>query len=64
MTPAEKADFDRWAATVPVGDEDMSPEQQVELAEIVAELETGRARMVPHADVPGVLEAMTRSRAA
>ncbi|MFO0756341.1 MAG: hypothetical protein U0359_07615 [Byssovorax sp.] len=64
MTPAEKAEFDRWAATVPVGEEDMSPEQQAEFARIAAEFEAGRARMVAHADVPAALEEMARARAA
>jgi hypothetical protein len=52
------------AATVPVDDEKLSPEQEAEFAAIVAEFEAGRALMVPHEDVPAFLEQMARARRA
>lgn len=64
MTAAEKAELDRWAATVPTGEEDMSAEQQAEFAQIAADFEAGRARMIAHDDVPAVLGEMVRVRAA
>lgn len=36
----------------------MTPEQEAEFAEIVAEYEAGRARLVPHEDVPAALDAL------
>jgi hypothetical protein len=64
MTAAERADFDAWDATVAIGEDDMTPEQRAEFACVAAEFEAGRARMVPHEDVPAVLEEMARVRAA
>jgi hypothetical protein len=64
MTPKAKAELDRWAASVPVGEEDMTPEQRTEFAEIARDFEAGRARMVAHEDVPAALEAMARASAA
>lgn len=40
----------------------MTPEQEAEFAGIVAEYEAGRARLVPHEDVPAALEAIARTR--
>jgi hypothetical protein len=51
-------------ARAPLGEEDMTPEQQAEFAEIVAEYEAGRARLIPHEDVPAALEEIARTRGA
>src|SRR5262245_61639276 len=51
-------------ARAPIGEEDMTAEQQAEFAAIVAEYEGGRARLVPHEDVPAALEAIARARSA
>lgn len=51
-------------ARAPLGEEDMTPEQEAEFAGIVAEYEAGRARLVPHEDMPAALEAIARTRRA
>jgi hypothetical protein len=51
-------------ARAPLGEEDMTPEQQAEFAEVVAEYEAGRARLIPHEDVPVTLEEIARTRGA
>ncbi len=51
-------------ARAPLGEEDMTPEQQAEFAVIVAEYEGGRARLVLHDDVPAALEEIGRMRRA
>jgi hypothetical protein len=51
-------------ARAPLGEEDMTPEQQAEFAEIVAEYEAGRARLIPHEGVPAALEEIARTRGA
>lgn len=51
-------------ARAPLGEEDMTPEQEAEFAEIVAEYEAGRARLIPHEDVPVALEEIARTRSA
>jgi hypothetical protein len=38
----------------------LTPEQRAELDEQVAAIEAGRARLVPHEDLPAALEAMYR----
>ena len=43
--PFDVEEFDRWAATVPVDTEELSPEQEAEFAVIAAEYEAGRARI-------------------
>ncbi len=57
-------ELDRWAATIPRGEEDMSPEQQAEFADIAAEYEAGRAQLVPQDEVPEALEKIGRAHAA
>jgi hypothetical protein len=52
------------AARAPLGQEDMTPEQQAELAAIVAEFEAGRARMIRQEDMPEALEEIARARRA
>lgn len=51
-------------ARAPLGEEDMTPEQQAEFAKIVAEYEAGRSRLIPHEDVPAALEEIARARGA
>jgi len=51
-------------ARAPLGEEDMTPEQQAEFAEIVGEYEAGRARLIPHEGVPTALEEIARTRGA
>jgi Spy/CpxP family protein refolding chaperone len=38
----------------------LTPEQRAELDQQMEEIRAGRARLVPHADVPGVIEEMRR----
>ena len=56
MTRDERADFERWEATLPEGEDDMTPEQRAELAAIVVQYEAGTLPMVAHDDVPAFLE--------
>ncbi len=49
-------------ARAPRGEEDMSPEQQAELAAIAADFEAGRLRLVAHADMPKALEEIARAQ--
>jgi hypothetical protein len=51
-------------ARAPLGEEDMTPEQQAEFAEIVTEYEAGRARLIRHEDVPAALEEIALARSA
>jgi hypothetical protein len=46
----------------PVGAEDLTPEQQAEFDAIVAEFTAGRLRLIPNAQVPQVLEDLSRER--
>jgi 23S rRNA A2030 N6-methylase RlmJ len=48
----------------PRGEDDMTPEQHAEFAQIAAEYEAGRARLIAHENVPEALEEMTRTHAA
>jgi hypothetical protein len=64
MTAEERAAFERWEATLPEGEDDMTPEQRAEFAAVVAEYEAGTLPLVAHDDVPAFLEQMARSRAA
>jgi hypothetical protein len=41
--------------------EPFTPEQEAELAEDLEDIRAGRARLVPHADVPRVIEEMRRN---
>jgi hypothetical protein len=50
-------------ARAPVG-EPFTAEQEAELAQDEADIAAGRARLVRHEDVPEVLAAMARTRAA
>lgn len=60
MTAEEKAEFERWEATLPEGTDDMTPEQRAEFAAIAAQYEAGTLPMVAHDDVPAFLEQMAR----
>lgn len=51
-------------ARAPIGEEDMTSDQQAEFAEIVAEYRSGHARLIAHDEVPAALEAIGRSRGA
>jgi hypothetical protein len=53
-----------WEASLPEGEDDMTPEQRAELASIVVQYEAGTLPMVAHDDVPAFLEQMARDRAA
>jgi hypothetical protein len=64
MTAEERAEFERWEATLPEGEDDMTPEQRAEFAAIVAQYEAGTLPMVGHDDVPTFLEQIARARAA
>jgi hypothetical protein len=64
MTAEERAEFERWEATLPEGEDDMAPEQRGELVAIVAQYEAGTLPMVAHDDVPAFLEQMARERTA
>jgi Leu/Phe-tRNA-protein transferase len=64
MTAEERAEFERWEASLPEGEDDMTPEQRAELASIVAQYEAGTLPMVAHDDVPAFLEQMARERTA
>ena len=48
-------------ARAPVG-EPFTPEQQAELAQDLADIAAGRARLVAHDDVPAALDEMRRDR--
>ena len=63
MTAEERAEFERWEATLPEGEGDMTPEQRAEFAAVVAQYEAGTLPMVAHDDVPAFLERMARERA-
>jgi hypothetical protein len=64
MTAEERAELERWEATLPEGEDDMTPEQRAELAAIVAQYEAGTLPVVAQDDVPAFLEQMARARAA
>ena len=64
MTAEERAELERWEATLPEGEDDMTPEQRAEFAAIAAQHEAGTLPMVAHDDVPAFLEQMARERAA
>ncbi|MFO0761702.1 MAG: hypothetical protein U0359_34990 [Byssovorax sp.] len=64
MTSEERAAFERWEATLPEGEDDMTPDQRAELAAIVAQYEAGTLPMVAQDDVPAFLERMARERIA
>ncbi len=49
-------------ARAPLGEEDMTPDQQAAFAQIVADFEAGRARLVDNDDVPGLLYEMARAQ--
>lgn len=51
-------------ARAPLAEDDMTAEQRAELAEIVADYEAGRARLVRHEDVPAALEEIARAHRA
>ena len=63
MTAEERAEFERWEATLPEGEDDMTPERRAEFATIVAQYEAGTLPMVAHDDVPAFLEQMAREPA-
>jgi hypothetical protein len=63
MNGEERAEFERWEATLPEGKDDMTPEQRAEFSAIVAPYEAGTLPMVAHDDVPAFLEQMARERA-
>jgi hypothetical protein len=46
----------------PIGEEDMTTEQQAEFAAIVAEYEAGKARLVAFDDMPAALEEIHQAR--
>ncbi len=67
MATATPLHFDPVFAALdraPLGEDDMTPDQRAELAGILAEYEAGRARLVPHEDVPAALEEIARMRTA
>jgi hypothetical protein len=64
MTVEERAAFERWEATLPEGEDDMTPEQRAEFAAIVAQYDAGALPMVAHDDVPAFLGQMARGRSA
>jgi hypothetical protein len=64
MLADERAELERWEATLPEGEDDMTPEQRAELTALVAQYDAGTLPMVAHDDVPAVLERMARERAA
>ena len=49
-------------ARAPIGEEDMTPDQQAAFAQIVAEFEAVRARLVDNDDVPALLYEMAQAR--
>ena len=63
MTAAERAELERWEATLPEGEDDMTPEQRAEFATIAAQYGAGTLPMLAHDDVPDLLEQMARERA-
>ena len=63
MTGEERAELERWEATLPEGEDDMTPEQRAELAMIVRQYEAGTLPMAAHDEVPAFLERMATAGA-